>query len=830
MPVYVCIDVTAAATASAAAWCDNRVTATKLSSREVSHTRSGLLAMADKSKSGASAIEIFLRVRPHKGKRHYELEEHDVLDKSGVRKVKFLMQKDLSADVINNHHEEYNFKFGEVFDQDARQEDVFDRVAVAAVQNALDGYNSTVFAYGQTGSGKTFTITGGAERYNDRGVIPRALSKIFAECNGRHDRQYQVYVSYLEIYNESGYDLLDQSKETQKLEDLPRVTMQEDEDGNVHMKGLSANLASNEEEALNLLFVGDTNRMIAETPMNMASSRSHCIFTVTIESRAMGSDAIRRSKFNLVDLAGSERVHKTHADGNLLREAKYINLSLHYLEQCIVSLSEKRGHIPYRNSMMTAVLRDSLGGNCKTAMIATVSAELRNLDEAISTCRFAQRVAMVKNEATINESLDPQLMIRRLKQENRELREEIAMLQGEAVDRGDEAMGEDEMARLRDLINAYISDPEQDAKLSINDFAKIRAAFALFKEIVNARPQSSVASVSVEGGSGGTTMAAVNEGDGADGSQIETLKLQLQQRDNEINILVAMLNKRNASSGGDASSAGFASSATGAGVAARGRVGGGEASAAHAGGSPHLEPEPEPQPGPAVALHRLDGSDTSDTDALVNTDMLRDRNQAFEHFRKSYRKNEAIEENKAILKEKYASAKAMAAKVNAARQQINFLKSTIEQLRKERAMQGVVEGEGVQEEDPEEERAKSQIEVQKEAYKRGYASLKSLKAEIEHLQLMLEKSRKGLQKDFEQWFVRVAQQCVAREKAEAVREQRGGKGKGAALQGSHLELETPRTAHARMAAGPMITGNVQADADIIAFYKAREELMSKKAA
>ena len=140
------------------------------------------------------------------------------------------------------------------------------------------------------------------------------------------------------------------------------------------------------------------------------------IFTVTIESRGQGSDVIRRSKFNLVDLAGSERVHKTQAGGQLLQEAKYINLSLHYLEQVIVSLSEKRSHIPYRNSMMTGVLRDSLGGNCKTAMIATVSGDLRNLDESISTCKFAQRVAMVKNEATINEQLDPALMIKRLKQ------------------------------------------------------------------------------------------------------------------------------------------------------------------------------------------------------------------------------------------------------------------------------------------------------------------------------------------------------------------------------------------------------------------------------
>lgn len=153
------------------------------------------------------------------------------------------------------------------------------------------------------------------------------------------------------------------------MKDLPKVSMMEDEDGNMHMRNLSMHPAFNEEEALNLLFLGDTNRAIAETPMNLASSRSHCIFSILLEARKNGSDVIRRSKLHLVDLAGSERVHKTNSAGKILNEAKHINSSLHYLEMVIVALQEKssrgRNHIPYRNSMMTSVLRDSLGGNCK---------------------------------------------------------------------------------------------------------------------------------------------------------------------------------------------------------------------------------------------------------------------------------------------------------------------------------------------------------------------------------------------------------------------------------------------------------------------------------
>ncbi|MEE6473567.1 hypothetical protein FKM82_010085 [Ascaphus truei] len=206
----------------------------------------------------------------------------------------------------------------------------------------------------------------------------------------------------------------------------------EDPDQNIHLKNLSLQQANNEEEALNLLFLGDTNRMIAETPMNQASTRSHCIFTIHISSKEPGSATVRRSKLHLVDLAGSERVAKTGVGGLLLTEAKYINLSLHYLEQVIIALAEKhRSHIPYRNSMMTSVLRDSLGGNCMTTMIATLSLDKKNIDESISTCRFAQRVAMIKNEAILNEEIDPQLMIVRLKKEVQALKDELAMITGE---------------------------------------------------------------------------------------------------------------------------------------------------------------------------------------------------------------------------------------------------------------------------------------------------------------------------------------------------------------------------------------------------------------
>ena len=217
--------------------------------------------------------------------------------------------------------------------------------------------------------------------------------------------------------------------------------MMEDGDGHHHFRNLSVHPVTTEEEALNLLFLGDTNRAIGETEMNQSSSRSHCIFTVMMEGRRPNSDTVVRSKLNIVDLAGSERVHKTSSTGQTLSEAKYINSSLFFLEMVIVALHEratKRGasvqttiHVPYRNSMMTSVLRDSLGGNCKTVMIATISPEAAQVAESISTCQFAQRVALVKNTAEINEELEPTVVIQRLRGEVGRLREEIKFLKGE---------------------------------------------------------------------------------------------------------------------------------------------------------------------------------------------------------------------------------------------------------------------------------------------------------------------------------------------------------------------------------------------------------------
>ncbi|KAJ7399792.1 kinesin family member 6 [Pitangus sulphuratus] len=447
-------------------------------------------------------------------------------EEDSLSSLEITVPRDLADGFVNNKRESYKFKFQKIFDQEAKQDVVFDSIAKPVAECVLAGYNGTIFAYGQTGSGKTFTITGGAERYNDRGIIPRTLSYVFDQLQKDSSKMYTTHVSYLEIYNDCGYDLLDPRHEASRLEDLPKVTIMEDSDQNIHLKNLSLQQATNEEEALNLLFLGDTNRMIAETPMNQASSRSHCIFTIHISSKEPGSATIRRSKLHLVDLAGSERVAKTGVGGHLLTEAKYINLSLHYLEQVIIALAEKnRSHIPYRNSMMTSVLRDSLGGNCMTAMIATLSIDKRNIDESISTCRFAQRVALIKNEAVLNEEIDPRLMIVQLKKEIQDLKDELELVTGK---QRTSELSQEELLQLDELIETFLKDNDPDSTLDVGaDMRKIKYCFIRMKQLVNHHTTSDKKLLPQDISEGDTNKESGEE-------EVEKLKHLLQQRDDEI--------------------------------------------------------------------------------------------------------------------------------------------------------------------------------------------------------------------------------------------------------------------------------------------------------
>ncbi|XP_069879937.1 kinesin-like protein KIF6 isoform X2 [Dipodomys merriami] len=714
---------------------------------------------------------------------------------------------------------------------------VFEHIARPVAESVLAGYNSTIFAYGQTGSGKTFTITGGAERYSDRGIIPRTLSYIFEQLQKDSSKIYTTHISYLEIYNECGYDLLDPRHEASRLEDLPKVTILEDPDQNIHLKNLSLHQATTEEEALNLLFLGDTNRMIAETPMNQASTRSHCIFTVHLSSKEPGSATVRHAKLHLVDLAGSERVAKTGVGGQLLTEAKYINLSLHYLEQVIIALSEKhRSHIPYRNSMMTSVLRDSLGGNCMTTMIATLSLEKRNIDESISTCRFAQRVALIKNEAVLNEEIDPRLMILRLQKEIQELKDELAMVTGEPRT---EALTEAELLQLEKLITSFLEDQDPEGRLEVGaDMRKINHCFHYLKKLLKDSKTPEKSTVS--------EIKTQNCQEPPREEEYKRLQDILKQRDNEINILVNML-KKEKKKAQDALQLG--------------NVDRGEARLPH---SPAFPPgsaeEGQKTLQSSAPTQAPDFSSSRYRSSLLHNktgmreEMSLGRQEAFEIFKRDHADSVTVDDNKQILKQRFSEAKALGESINEARSKIGRLKEEITQRHKQQVALGISESMGVSEPDLQEEQLRSQLEEEKRRYKTMFTRLKALKVEIEHLQLLMDRAKVKLQKEFEVWWAEEATNLqVSSPASNSLRQekplsqpcssQRDGLHRSDWSSRKHppspcsspcspgqgsIDTRRESSPPKRPVSSIPLTGDRQTDSDILAFIKARQSILQRK--
>ncbi|XP_030649696.1 kinesin family member 4 isoform X2 [Chanos chanos] len=315
-----------------------------------------------------------------------------------------------------------SFTYDYVFDPVTEQEEVFTTAVSPLLCGLFKGYHATVLAYGQTGSGKTFsmggTYTSAQENEPTVGVIPRVVRRIFQEKSKRTDCEFILSVSYLEIYNEEILDLLCSSK------DKPNISIREDPKEGIKIVGLTERRVFTAQEMVGCLEMGNSARTVGSTAMNAASSRSHAIFTITIEQRRAGdkSDTVV-SKLHLVDLAGSERQKKTKAEGDRLKEGISINRGLLALGNVISALgdeSKKGTFVPYRDSKLTRLLQDSLGGNSHTLMIACVSPADSNIEETINTLRYADRARKIKNKPILN--VDPQAVeMKRLKQQVQEL-------------------------------------------------------------------------------------------------------------------------------------------------------------------------------------------------------------------------------------------------------------------------------------------------------------------------------------------------------------------------------------------------------------------------
>ena len=324
----------------------------------------------------------------------------------------------------------HRFTFDEVFDIGTSQEEVFNIAAKPAVNSVLEGYNSTIFAYGQTGTGKTFTMEGFTYNNldNSRGIIPRTIESIFSyiESNSNKDTKFIIRAAYLQIYNEMISDLLKPNNTNKNL------NIREDKQKGLYVDNLSEWAVRGPSDIYTLLERGASFREVSNTYMNDVSSRSHAVFMITVEQLIninlnSGKQITKIGKLNLVDLAGSERTRITGATGKQLQESKKINKSLSALGNVINALTDpkERKHIPYRDSKLTRLLEDSLGGNCKTTMIATISPAHCSFNESLSTLNFAKRAKNIKNRPVINEDIDNNGLINQYESELKKIRKEL---------------------------------------------------------------------------------------------------------------------------------------------------------------------------------------------------------------------------------------------------------------------------------------------------------------------------------------------------------------------------------------------------------------------
>ena len=381
--------------------------------------------------SRSEPLSVFARIKPcHDSPVSFDVVP-DLINPN-KRCLRILGNRQQNSDIPNSHE----FSFHGVLPPEVTQSEVFQAVAEPVIETLMSGFNGCIFCYGQTGSGKTFTASG-AQSFESRGIIPRTISRIFREVRTlktNRDLHAKLSVSFLEIYNEGGYDLLITNVDAKTpLELWPKVQLQEDAEGHIQLRNLSRHVVESEEQALDFFVYGNTNRMVSATPMNQASSRSHCIFSIEVEVRHVPSSVVKVSKLHIVDLAGSERAWKSGLSDQVLSESKYINRSLHYLEQVIAALRAKEGkksiHVPYRNSLLTSVLKDSLGGNCRTVMVANLTLEQSSFGETLATAKFAQRCSQLQNIVQVNETIDYKQLSEKLKIENKRLSDRIFELE-----------------------------------------------------------------------------------------------------------------------------------------------------------------------------------------------------------------------------------------------------------------------------------------------------------------------------------------------------------------------------------------------------------------
>jgi len=339
----------------------------------------------------AEAIRTFSRFRPRN--------KAEMLNNENPKEVIWIRNNQTAEVEMPETKKKRKFTFDHIFPLDATQSQVFDVLGTSIVENVLNGFHSTLFAYGQTGAGKTFSLVGKLDNPNLFGLMPRCASYIVNRLDKNPEVvKWDLQLQACEIYLEQVRDILVKSNKS--------LNIRQKKNGETYIEGISQKTVKTTQEIFELMNTAFSNRATASTNMNSESSRSHCAFCIFV-NQEWSDGQKKRARLYIIDLAGSERVSKTGAKGAVFEEAKAINSSLTALGNCINGLSTGKKHVNFRDSKLTYLLKDSLKGNCKTALLVAMTMDDWNLDETVSTLRFAERAKQIKNKVKINRDYSP---------------------------------------------------------------------------------------------------------------------------------------------------------------------------------------------------------------------------------------------------------------------------------------------------------------------------------------------------------------------------------------------------------------------------------------
>ncbi|XP_075276079.1 kinesin-like protein KIF9 isoform X2 [Opisthocomus hoazin] len=586
------------------------------------------------------------------------------------KSIDIYIKKDARKGVVNNRQTDWSFRLDGVL-HNISQELAYEMVAQKLVADALIGYNGTIMCYGQTGAGKTYTMTGATAEYKHRGIIPRAIQQVFKAAAHSVDPFFTVRISYLEIYNETLCDLL--STTTSNGTSDTQMAVVDCPQG------------------------GETNRVIAEHALNRNSSRSHCIFTIYIESRFRVFSNIKciNSKINLIDLAGSERLSKTGSEGQVLKEATYINKSLSFLEQIVVALADpKREHIPFRQSKLTHVLKDSLGGNCNTVLVANICGEAVHVEETLSSLRFATRMKWITTEPVISETYDREGTVKALEKEIILLKQELAM-RDSLVNRAPvtyDPLTDIQIAEIKSQVHKYLKGAIDE--IDIVNVRQVQEVFKQFKLVVSQQEREVEATLR-------SKYALIDKKDFA--------ALAAVQKAGVVDVDGHFMREERGQDFGTRT-APFSS----------GR--GGKKKSRKSNGRPSSPPA---------------------------------KPVAFEQFKEEGGSeiNQIFKENKSILLARKKRSRTVAQRINFIKREMEGIKKALEAQKQERWQQGEYVDEKGQIRIAEQEFLLiMKLKDLKEEYRSGYAELQDLKAEIQYCQHLVDQCWNKLISEFEIWY------------------------------------------------------------------------------